>query len=269
MRKSIKSFPEKTRFKKYILALIILSFGLNNINGQADYNFDQFAKESQSLIKQPFKWDISDWGKFGIIASSTFLIIQFDSEIRNEFQKLEINRKSLPIETGRMWGEIYTTGVIGGVFAINGIVSDDKTSKKIAFEIFQSALYTGFITQSLKMLFGRSRPYTGEGSKSFNSFSKFSDDHWGLPSGHTSLAFSLSTVLSENSESDLLKILAFIPAIMTAYSRVIQDKHWTSDVFLGASIGYFVGKWVSNLHQKSGIEITQQYRGLQFSIPLN
>jgi membrane-associated phospholipid phosphatase len=31
-------------------------------------------------------------------------------------------------------------------------------------------------------------------------------------------------------------------ASLVAFERVYSDKHWTSDVFLGAAIGYFVAK---------------------------
>ena len=29
-------------------------------------------------------------------------------------------------------------------------------------------------------------------------------------------------------------------AVMTAYSRIYQDRHWTSDYVLGGAIGYYV-----------------------------
>ena len=49
----------------------------------------------------------------------------------------------------------------------------------------------------------------------------------------------------------LLKIVAFIPAFLTAISRVYQNYHWTSDVFLGAMIGYFTGKFITDLHKET------------------
>ena len=78
----------------------------------------------------------------------------------------------------------------------------------------------------------------------------FKNANWSLPSGHTTVAFSLSTVLAANTDSYVLKTAAFIPAFLTAFSRVYQDHHWTSDIFLGAMIGYFVGKFVTNLHEE-------------------
>ena len=48
---------------------------------------------------------------------------------------------SSPIEFGRMWGEIYTTGIPGGAFGIYGLINNYKTTKQIGFEIYQTAFY--------------------------------------------------------------------------------------------------------------------------------
>ncbi|MBI5807185.1 MAG: phosphatase PAP2 family protein, partial [Ignavibacteriales bacterium] len=84
----------------------------------------------------------------------------------------------------------------------------------------------------------------------YHLFSLWNDDYHSLPSGEVTLAFSLSTVLSKNSKSDLLKIISYLPAVLTMASRINRDMHWSSDVFLAATIGYFVGDWVTNLHEE-------------------
>jgi membrane-associated phospholipid phosphatase len=109
--------------------------------------------------------------------------------------------------------------------------------------------YTAALTQVLKISFGRARPYTGKDPFTFKPFQSLADENWSLPSGHTSLAFSFSTILAMNTESDLLKGLAYLPAFMTAFSRIYYNKHWISDIFMGAFIGYFVGRFVADLHK--------------------
>jgi len=195
-------------------------------------------------------------------------LIHYDKNIRDEIQQINVNRKSFAIEIGRVWGEVYTSALIAGVFTISGFSSENNNHKKIAYEILQSAFYSGIITTSLKFLFGRARPNKELGESLFHSLNKFSDDYWSFPSGHTTLAFSLSTVLSENTKSDLIKIFCYLPAILTAYSRVVQDLHWTSDVFLGAAIGYFVGKWVTSIHSENNPIISFQGDKLLLSFPL-
>jgi len=175
--------------------------------------------------------------------------MHLDEGVRDAMLKDRSYNNSIPIEAGRIWGEAYTTLIVSGLLAASGISNDNQSNKKIAFEIAQSGLYTASVTQLLKMSIGRDRPYLNNGAFNFSPFQKFDNDYWSLPSGHTSLAFSLSTILSQNSKSDLLKIAWYIPAVMTAFSRVYQDKHWTSDVLLGSAVGYFIAKWIAEKHR--------------------
>jgi membrane-associated phospholipid phosphatase len=119
------------------------------------------------------------------------------------------------------------------------------------------------------MTLGRARPYTNEGSANYHLFSLWNDDYHSLPSGDVTLAFSLSTVLSKNSKSDLLKIISYIPAVLTIASRINRDMHWSSDVFLAAAIGYCVGDWVTNLHdgKESAVEISSVFP-ISIKIPI-
>ncbi len=250
-------------------AVIILLILISNSYSQNKLDFDQFRDETIEFIKQPIKWNASDYGKLGLVALSTYLVMYLDEEARDEIIKDRSYYYSLPIEGGRIWGEPYTTLLISGALAVSGLANDNFTNKKIAFEIVQSAIYTVSITQLLKMSIGRERPYMNSGAYNFSPFQKIDNDYWSLPSGHTSLAFSLSTILSENSKSDLLKAVWFIPAVMTAFSRVYQDEHWTSDVLLGGAVGYFIAKWISDQHkvsEKNQLIAPTQYITLQLQL---
>ena len=132
-------------------------------------------------------------------------------------------------------------------------------TRKVAYEIGQASLYAGAVTYLLKVGFGRARPYTNEGPKSFTPFSQFFfGDYHSLPGGHNAVAFVLSTVLARNTTSTWLKVLAYTPAALTFVSRVYQDQHWTSDDFLGATVGYFIATWVVDQHEgvTSAVEVS-------------
>ncbi|MDQ7815678.1 MAG: phosphatase PAP2 family protein [Melioribacteraceae bacterium] len=239
--------PNST-IKQTSISMIIFLFFFQNIIAQNNLNFRQFINETGNFIKQPANWEAKDWGLLGLTAASSLLIMQFEDHVRDEILIKRENYNSIPVEFGRIWGEPYNTALISGVNALSGIANNNYLNKKVAFEIIQSALYTGLVTQFLKIAFGKSRPYTGEGSSNFSPINFSGDDNWSFISGHTSLGFSLSTVLSENSKNEFMKFLYYVPAILTAYSRVYQDKHWVSDVFLGALLGYAIGKWTVKIH---------------------
>jgi membrane-associated phospholipid phosphatase len=155
---------------------------------------------------------------------------------------------SVPVKFGKLWGETYSTAAFAGVFGLHGLLTGNNSTKKVGFEIVQAALYSGGITTILKAAIGRARPYTDEGAGNYQPFTILDDGFHSLPSGHTTLAFALSTVLSRNADSKTLKVLAFAPAALTAFSRIYQDYHWASDCLLGAVIGYVVATWVVDIH---------------------
>ncbi len=240
----------ETLKRRIIAFAIILIFTASNSTAQNNYDLKQFGEETVEFIKAPLSWDAGDFLTLGVIAAGTYALMYADQDINQMMRKDTSFAKSFPMEFGRYWGEPVTSVVSSAALLIHGYATNDETTKKIGFEIGQSFLYTIAVTEVLKITIGRARPYTGNNPFTFDMFS-FRESNWSMPSGHTSIAFSLSTVLAANTNSTFLKILAFTPAFITAVSRVYQNHHWTSDVFLGAFVGYFIGKFVTDLHQEN------------------
>ncbi|RJP67545.1 MAG: phosphatase PAP2 family protein [Ignavibacteriales bacterium] len=215
------------------------------------YDFLQFGVETWNLIKQPTKWDGSDYLKIGILGAGTFLIMQADKPIRRFLNRDQKYAKSFPMEFGNMWGEIYFVEALFGGFTIYALFNNDKTAHKIAFELAQASAYTFYVNGPLKYVIGRSRPYLEQGNQTYVPFSRYTNpDHQSLPGGHTGIVMALTTVLSRNAKPVWLKILAYVPAALSVVGRVYLDKHWASDVFLGGAIGYLMATWVVDQHEK-------------------
>jgi membrane-associated phospholipid phosphatase len=248
--------------KRTLIIFLVAPFILSShLHGQNRYNLSQFGDETVAFVKQPLKWNSNDWLRVGLAGAGTYLLMQLDDPVRNSLMEDRRYIKSVPVEFGRLWGEVVSTFVIAGGFALHGATSGDNSSEKIGFEIAQSALYAGGITTVLKSIFGRARPYTERGPSVFQPFTIPDDDFHALPSGHTTLAFALSTVLSRNVGSPALKVIAYLPAVLTAFSRMYQDKHWTSDCLLGGIIGYAVASWVVDQHERNehSLSVTSVY----------
>ncbi|PKL81644.1 MAG: hypothetical protein CVV24_14210 [Ignavibacteriae bacterium HGW-Ignavibacteriae-3] len=246
--------------KKYFLSLLITMLYGHALFAQEPtlpdsikvnkYNFAQFANETWGFIKQPTKWDGGDYLKLGMLGAATFLVMQTDEPIRRFLNLDKKYAKSVPIEFGDVWGELYFTEILFGGFSIYALYSGDKTSHKIAFEIAQATLYTFLINGSLKYIIGRARPYLEQGNQVYSPFSKYDNpDHQSIPGGHTGITMALTTVLSRNAKPLWLKILAYVPAGLSVIGRVYLDRHWASDVFFGGAIGYFAATWAVDQHE--------------------
>jgi membrane-associated phospholipid phosphatase len=196
--------------------------------------------------------------------------MQVDQPIRDAVLKDRSYYYSVPIEAGRMYGELYSPVVFFVGFAAHSLITHNASSRKIAYEIGQASLYTGAITIILKTAFGRARPYMNEGIDSYHPFS-FRDDYHSLSGGHSATAFVISTVLSRNAGPTWLKMLAYVPAAITPISRIYQDWHWASDNILGGAIGYFVATWVVDIHERKDkqIQSISSTPLINVSIPLN
>ncbi|MGA2624866.1 MAG: phosphatase PAP2 family protein [Bacteroidota bacterium] len=228
---------------------------------QNKYNLSQLGDETGRFFTQPLRWEGSDWLRLGVIGAGTFLAMQADQPIRTAVQKDQRYYYSVPIEGGRIWGESYVTPTLTVAFYLHGWLTDNSSTKKMGFEIGQSVIYSAVITQILSKSVGRARPNQNLGRSDYQPFTISGEDYHSLPGGHSSAALVLSTVLSRNAPSGYLKVLAYVPAVFTLFSRVYQDYHWTSDDLLGAAIGYSVTDWVVNQHEQkeSRVEVSSVY----------
>lgn len=85
---------------------------------------------------------------------------------------------------------------------------------------------------------GRSRPDWEDGLLSFDPFS----GHASFPSGHVSLAFSVAGGVDAATDGWLPATAAYAVAGTTAFARLYDDKHWLSDVVVGAALSATVSR---------------------------
>jgi hypothetical protein len=225
------------------------------------YSLQQFGHETILFAKQPSKWVGRDWLKLGMVVSATFVIMPFDESITNSTQGEQQYYYNAFIEGGRMYGEWYSIGAVAGGFFAYGLIAKDTAAKKISIELLQAGLYSELITTVLKMAVGRKRPIVTENSFTYKPFSILDFNFHSMPSGHTTSAFALSTVMSRHAKSTFFKVMAYVPAGFTMFSRIYQHKHWLSDELPAAAIGFFAGNWVVDLHEgkRHRINVTSLY----------
>jgi membrane-associated phospholipid phosphatase len=101
-----------------------------------------------------------------------------------------------------------------------------RHDKQGAFQAVGSFAATSLVTEGLKQAFPKTRP-DGSDRKSF-------------PSGHTSRAFSSAATLY-NRQGPTIGIPAFVVASLVGVARVKANKHFWTDVAVGAAIGTAYG----------------------------
>jgi len=112
-----------------------------------------------------------------------------------------------------------------------------------AFLIFYSFLLSGIIVQIVKHLFFSPRPKLFFGNTYHSYFIDGIEFYHNnsFPSGHTTTAFAVATVLILLSKDKKVQLPALFAALLVAYSRVYLGQHFLSDVLVGALIGVIAG----------------------------
>ena len=242
---------------KIIILLLFFSFKLNAAYGQELIKnpeqgyLKSYLTDTRDLVIQPAKWQAKEWIVLGSAALTFTAIYLNDQEIQRLFLR---NRTE-----GTQWVSKYIAEPIGsGLYTLpalgllygSGWVFDNKKSRHVALQATKAWLLTGGATVVLKQLTHRQRP--DEGSVSDPYFWKgpyaLTSDNTSFPSGHTSTAFAVATVIACNYDEWWIDALSYSMATLAGLSRVHDNKHWASDVFAGALLGWWVGKSISNMH---------------------
>lgn len=165
----------------------------------------------------------------------------------------------------------YSLPVLGVLYGV-GRVEHNSALTAAAEHTSVALLAAGAANGALKVLVGRERPHRAGDADVLHPLNF--DNQWqSFPSGHTVVAFSLATALSEEAGRPWVSALAYGTAGMVGWSRVYQDKHWASDVVAGAVVGTVVSRATIHwLHGRdadgSGARVTLLPAGVVVTIPV-
>ena len=209
----------------------------------------RLGQEGLAVVAAPFSWE----GLLGTLAAAGAigLTYSFDEEIRSDVQGIKSDNLDTAADVGSFLGNpLFHLGV-AGAFYVGGILADAPKYEELGEMLGEAALLADAVTFVLKEATGRARPSLNRGRDSFRPF-QFASDFDSLPSMHTASSFAFASVLAATSENVFAKIGYYTAATFVGFSRIYQDKHWASDVVLGAIIGELCGRVVTSYHATAG-----------------
>ena len=191
----------------------------------------------------PFKLEVSDLAKIAATSTVAVMVFANDEEIMDFAQK---NKNSLS-ENLAVFGEAFGSEWGAGAAAaglVVGIVMKNNEIKSVSLMAAKAMLVAGLATRALKTSVERTRPNETTDPYVFNG----GEDSHSFPSGHTTQAFALATVIAESTKkhSTFIPILAYSAAAIAGWSRVHDRAHWASDIIVGGLIGHLVAKSLMN-----------------------
>jgi membrane-associated phospholipid phosphatase len=111
--------------------------------------------------------------------------------------------------------------------------------RRMAMELVLGTVTLWMVVEAVKALTERSRPFLLLSDANIIGWRERGKS---FPSGHTSQAFFLATLISHNASAGALANLSlFALAVMVGFSRVYVGVHYPRDVLAGAILGSFWG----------------------------
>ena len=231
--------------------------------------FVLLESDFKQQITAPFTTTKQGWikvAKFGVVAGALMFV---DEPV----QKKAVNfRKANKFLTNT---SLYITNTGGSYEAITlaamatiGYVFKFEKARATALLASQAYITSGVFNQVLKHIAGRQRPSVYnkdqvEAAPTFKGpFAKGGTDQNGkklatsFPSGHATAAFAAATVYAmEYKDKPLIPIISYTGASLICLSRITENQHWVTDVFVGAGLGYLSGRQVvNNYHRYAKIQ---------------
>ena len=202
--------------------------------------FKSYLTDSYDILTAPANWKGNDWIKFGSVTAIGSVLYWQDENIQQWSQQLRNEPTDKIVKYGiEPWGNYYTIGLVAGI-GIYGLAANDQKSREVSLIATKTLVITTAYSQLAKFLFQRHRPFqdTPPDARRWEFFVNGISDYKSFPSGHSVEAFAMATIFA-NAYKDrkAVPVIAYSMASMVALSRIYDNKHWASDVFIGSEIG--------------------------------
>ncbi|MEO6252363.1 MAG: phosphatase PAP2 family protein [Ferruginibacter sp.] len=234
-----------------------------------------------STLKQEFTKPLHmtgrEWKELGVFTVATVGLSFADKPVQRQAIKFR-DSKSGVIRVSKYitnTGGIYETITLIALGSYGYIFKNQKM--KTTTWLATQAFITGTVLETvLKYLTGRTRPsyyaYGTEARPVFKGPFNKNSSNGSFPSGHATVAFAAATVYAMEYKSTVwVPVLAYSAATLISASRITENKHWITDVFVGAVMGYLTGRHVvNNYHRYAKLKAPKQQKNtLSFNLQYN
>jgi membrane-associated phospholipid phosphatase len=195
------------------------------------------GQDEWSIIKAPFSLNSKTMKWNALVVGATGILIANDESVVNQVSP-SWHTTSINISDATVYGLGATAG---GIF-ITGLITHNDHATETGIRSAEATVDSVILYAALKAILARQRPYTSNEGKFFSG-------NWtsgSFPSGHSTLAWTLATVVAHEYPNWPMRLLMFGAATAVSTTRVTGGVHFPSDVFSGAVIGFGVGTFVSH-----------------------
>jgi membrane-associated phospholipid phosphatase len=239
-----------TLFGRLLIASTLLFSQASSLRAQADTTFPPrqlFTKNDAALA--------------GFFALGAILLHPLDKPFAQRLQKPEAQERKVLQKAATFFNTTAVPGafIIGPGLYLGGRLSKNHKLADLGLHGSEALIIGELLGGAIKGVTGRGRPYLDPKDPN--------PDDWGLmrgfgpgesyrsfPSGHATAAFAAAAAVTaemsrwEPGSRWIVGTVMYGGAGMVGLSRMYNNRHWASDVIIGAAIGTFAGNKVVRYH---------------------
>ena len=248
------------------ILLVIIIVGMSSASAQAPANtptpqpsptpslerrfFKNILRDQRAIWTSPLHLQGDDAKWLVPLGLSTAALIATDRRtagaLHNDRLRLNISRNVAYL------GSTGGTSSIAGAFYLIGRATHNARARETGLLGAEALIDGGIVSGVIKHVTQRRRPRAKEPGDFFEGGLSF-------PSGHTTAAWSLATVVGyEYRHNRLVQVSAYGLAAAASMARFTGRNHFLSDMLVGSAIGYGIGRYVYRTHHDQALECTSQ-----------
>ena len=218
------------------------------------HGFRQIGLDARYLISRPLHLDSKGKVKLAVTAGTAGVLFLLRNRIRDEAQEHRSASRDQFLQDVRIMGKGAFAPSLAAISYGTSFLTRNDREKETAVLLLESMAFTGAGVGLGQFVLSSQRPDTGKEVRFF----RFGGHGF---SGDAGLAASVVPVLRHqylrvgSDDGAALRVwkrgatgFLYTGALLTAYQRVNNDKHWAPDVFLGLVTGLTVGQVLCDSH---------------------
>jgi membrane-associated phospholipid phosphatase len=209
----------------------VSDFTHQTVNEATSFGHGLLAAPRNAIRPKNLKWEVP------VAAVTALLITQVDRPANNRIQSPSME------QTAGRWSNVGLGMELaaGAVTYVGGCHSRDHYLRDTGFKALAAMGAASLEDLVLKLAFDRQFPVNHQ----------ITGEFWGggrsFPSGHSANSFAFASVFAHRyPKNKLVKWGSYALATGVSLSRYPAKKHFTSDILVGATLGYVTGTYLSN-----------------------
>lgn len=182
------------------------------------------------------------WYEAAVLAGVAGIVFVNDRGIRDQLSDHDTGFRNAVADLGSQMAHGMVVFPVLALGTVGGKLVGAPGVSRVSWRALKAATIATAAVLLTKTVVGRDRPFRSP--EDAYVFSPFRIKDNAFPSGHTAIIFAVAASLAIETQDSWSDAAFYGLASLTGYARMHHDKHWASDVIVGAGLGILSARFV-------------------------